>query len=40
MEMEDQIPDRAKVDLIGEYDPAPIGFGGYKKGLKPADHKL
>ena len=31
---------RAKVDLIGEYDPAPIGFGGYKKGLKPADHKL
>ena len=40
LEMEEQIPDRAKVDLIGEYDPAPIGFGGYKKGLKPADHKL
>ncbi len=40
LEMEDEIPDRAKVDLIGEYDPAGIGFGKYKKGLKPADHAL
>lgn len=40
MGMEDKIPARAKVDLVGEYKPTPIGFGGHKKGLKPADHKL
>ena len=38
--MDDKIPARSKVDLIGQYDPAPIGFGGYKKGLKPSDHSL
>ena len=38
--MEKNIPERAVVDLIGEYDPAPIGVGGHKQGLKPADHKL
>jgi hypothetical protein len=37
--MEDQIPVRAKVDLVGKYEPNRIGFGGHKKGLKPADHK-
>ncbi|MBN2475787.1 MAG: ThuA domain-containing protein [Pirellulales bacterium] len=37
--MEDQIPARAKVDLVGPYDPNHIGMGGHKKGLKPADHK-
>ncbi|MCA9188045.1 MAG: ThuA domain-containing protein [Planctomycetales bacterium] len=36
--MEDKIPARATVDLVGEYDPNPIGVGGHKKGLKPADH--
>jgi hypothetical protein len=40
MGMEDKIPARSKVDLVGEYDPNPIGFGGHKKGLKPSDHKL
>jgi type 1 glutamine amidotransferase len=40
MDMEDKIPERAKVDLVGQYKPTPIGFGGHKKGLKPADHKL
>lgn len=38
--MEDEIPAKSKVDLVGEYDPKPIGFGGFKKGLKPSDHKL
>lgn len=33
VDMEDEIPARAKVDIIGEYDPVPIGFGAYKKGL-------
>lgn len=40
MGMEDQIPDRSKVDLVGEYDPNPIGVGGHKRGLKPEDYKL
>jgi len=40
MGMEDQIPAKAKVDLVGQYDPNPIGVGNHKKGLKPADHKL
>jgi hypothetical protein len=38
--MEDKITPQSKVDIIGQYDPFPIGFGGFKKGLKPADHKL
>ncbi len=36
--MEDNIPARNKVDIVGRYDPAKIGYGGYKKGLKPSDH--
>jgi hypothetical protein len=34
------IPARAKVDLVGRYEPAGIGYGKYKKGLKPADYRL
>jgi len=40
MGMEDQIPARAKVDLVGEYDPNPIGTGKHKTGLKPSDHGI
>jgi type 1 glutamine amidotransferase len=36
--MEDKIPPRSQVDIVGEYDPAPIGVGGHKRGLKPSDH--
>ncbi len=36
MGMEKQIPARANVDLVGEYNPSPFGFGSYRKGLKPA----
>jgi Trehalose utilisation len=38
--MEDAIPERSSVDLVGEYDPNPIGFGGHKRGLRPRDHAL
>ena len=38
--MEAQIPDRAKVDLVGEFAPTPFRFNGAKKGVKPADHKM
>ncbi len=40
MEMEDKIPAKSKVTLVGEYKPNQIGMGGFKKGLKPSDHKL
>lgn len=33
--MEDQIPARANVDLVGPYDPLPIGTGRHRKGLTP-----
>jgi len=35
--MEDKIPPRSNVDIVGEYNPNPIGMGGHKKGLKPSD---
>jgi hypothetical protein len=38
--MEDQIPARAKVDLVGDFEPTPFGFGKFRKGLKPADFAL
>ena len=40
MGMEDKIPDKSKVDFVGEYNPNRIGMGGHKKGLQPSDHKL
>jgi len=40
MGMEEKIPARSKVDLVGEYKPSNIGVGGHKKGLKPEDHKI
>jgi hypothetical protein len=38
--MEDQIPPRAKVDLVGTYDPPPIGMRKHRKGVKASDHAL
>jgi len=40
MKMEGKIPAKSNADLVGEYNPAGIGFAGYKKGLKPSDHAL
>ena len=37
--MESKIPAKAKVDIVGDYDPTFFGFGDYKKGLRPADYK-
>ncbi len=39
MGMEDQIPAKAKVDIVGKYEPTPIGGGKHKKGVKPQDIK-
>jgi type 1 glutamine amidotransferase len=39
--MEDQIPkEGTHVALVGEYNPTKFGFKGYKKGVRPADHKM
>jgi len=38
--MEDKIPPKANVDLVGEYKPLPFGFRRFKKGVKPSDHAI
>ena len=37
MGMEDKIPAKSDVDIVGKYKPSEYGFNGYKKGVKPAD---
>jgi hypothetical protein len=36
MGLEDNIPEKSMVDLVGEYNPNPIHVGGYKKNIKPS----
>jgi hypothetical protein len=36
--LEDKIPESTNVDLIGEFQPTPYGFGTYVKGKKPVDY--
>jgi hypothetical protein len=38
--MEEKIPERTKVEIIGTYHALPFGFGQFRKGVKPADHAL
>jgi type 1 glutamine amidotransferase len=35
--LEDQIPSRTCVDIVGNFEPSPFGFNGARKGLKPGD---
>jgi type 1 glutamine amidotransferase len=35
--MEDQIPAKSDVAIVGEYHPLPFKFGGHKKGVRPED---
>lgn len=37
--LEDKIPDKTNVELVGKFEPSPFRFGGAKKGVKPADHR-
>ena len=30
----------ANVELVGDYDPLPFGFGRFEKGVKPSDHAV
>ena len=38
--MDGQIPGKSNVDMVGQYQPHPFGFGTFIKGVKPADHAL
>lgn len=38
--LEDKIDPDSCVDLVGDYAPSAFSFGGFVKGLKPADHVL
>jgi type 1 glutamine amidotransferase len=40
LRMAGQIPERANVDIVGEYKPTFFGFDGFKTGVKPSDHKM
>lgn len=37
--MEDQIPEKSDVTIVGTYEPLPFAFNGARKGVKPADLK-
>lgn len=36
--MEDKIPEKSNVAIVGEFKPTNFGFNGYVKGKKPADY--
>jgi hypothetical protein len=38
--MEDKIPEKTEIDLVGEYKPLSFKFGGAAKGLKPSDFAI
>ena len=35
--MEDRIAAKARVDLVGKYEPLPFGHNGFKRGVRPED---
>jgi hypothetical protein len=38
--LEQKISAKANVDYVGAFNPTFYGFGGAKRGVKPADHEL
>lgn len=38
--LEDRIPARSNVDLVGDYQPTFFGFGKFQRGVRPEDHAL
>jgi hypothetical protein len=40
LHMENQIPPRANVDYVDEFNPTFFGFNGFKRGTKPSDYEL
>lgn len=37
LRIEEKIPEKTNVDLVGEFKPTPFKFGGHVKGVKPSD---
>jgi len=37
--LEDKIPPKTDVALVGDFRPTPFGFGAFTKGVKPANHR-
>jgi hypothetical protein len=37
MGLEDKIPAKSVVDVVGTFEPTKFGFNGAKKGIKPSD---
>ena len=37
--LEEKIPAKSNVDIVGTYDPLPLGFGKHKPGVRPSDLK-
>lgn len=35
--LEEKIPEKSNVEIVGDYQPLPFKFGGFKPGVKPAD---
>jgi hypothetical protein len=35
--LEDRIPEKSDVTIVGDFRPTPFGFGGHRKGVRPAD---
>jgi type 1 glutamine amidotransferase len=38
--MDEKIPQKSVVDIVGEYKPNPFKFGGFTKGVKPEEHAI
>ena len=38
--MEGRIPEKSKVNIVGEFKPLPFKFGGFAPGVKPSDHAI
>jgi hypothetical protein len=35
-----EVPKKADVTTVGEYNPSKFGFNTYKKGVKVSDHEM
>jgi type 1 glutamine amidotransferase len=38
--MDDKIAEKSNVEIVGKFEPTKFSFGGYQKGIKPAEHEL
>jgi type 1 glutamine amidotransferase len=38
--LEDKIPEKSNVEIVGDYQPSNFSFNGFKKGVKPEEHEL